>query len=210
MNKKGFTLVELLVVIGILAVLGTATAIVLNPAELLNQSRDAQRVGDLSNLVSALSLYLSDVSPVDLGADCTIAATAGAGYVYRESGTGTVATTTFTKRPATNATVYGTTRAVTGSGWLPVDFTDIASGSPFAVLPVDPTGLPATGTGDLVYRFACNESGTTATDPKNTFELNAKFESTKYTSNTGLNLDGKDGGSNDDFYEVGTDPALDL
>jgi prepilin-type N-terminal cleavage/methylation domain-containing protein len=45
MNQvKGFTLIELLIVIAILAILATAVVLVLNPAQILAQARDAQRI----------------------------------------------------------------------------------------------------------------------------------------------------------------------
>ena len=67
--KKGFTLLELLIVIAILAILATATILVLNPAELLKQARDSQRVTDIANLNSALSLYVTAVSSPYLAFD---------------------------------------------------------------------------------------------------------------------------------------------
>ena len=59
MNKKGnnaFTLVELLIVLGILAVLVTATVLLLNPTEFIAQGRDSRRISDLKNLDTAISL----------------------------------------------------------------------------------------------------------------------------------------------------------
>ncbi|KKU14411.1 MAG: hypothetical protein UX23_C0018G0001, partial [Parcubacteria group bacterium GW2011_GWB1_45_9] len=52
--KKGFTLIELLIVIGLLAILSTVAVLVINPAELLRQARDSQRVSDLGTVHSAL------------------------------------------------------------------------------------------------------------------------------------------------------------
>ena len=46
--KKGFTLIELLIVIAIIAILAVVVVLVLNPAELLRQSRDSQRLSDIS------------------------------------------------------------------------------------------------------------------------------------------------------------------
>ena len=54
--KKGFTLVELLIVIAVLAILIAAVVIVLNPGEILAQARDSQRLNDLNTLKSALGL----------------------------------------------------------------------------------------------------------------------------------------------------------
>ncbi|MFA7202011.1 MAG: type II secretion system protein, partial [Candidatus Paceibacterota bacterium] len=47
---SSFTLIELLIVIGILAILTAAVVIVLNPTELLKQGRDSTRMTDLASL----------------------------------------------------------------------------------------------------------------------------------------------------------------
>ena len=62
MQQKGFTLLELIIVIGILAVLATVSVLVLNPAQLFAQDRDTTRISDLGTLRSAIGLYLSSVS----------------------------------------------------------------------------------------------------------------------------------------------------
>ncbi|MFA7202022.1 MAG: type II secretion system protein, partial [Candidatus Paceibacterota bacterium] len=43
-SKSSFTLIELLIVIGILAILTAAVVLVLNPTELLKQGRDSKRM----------------------------------------------------------------------------------------------------------------------------------------------------------------------
>ncbi len=58
--RRGFTLIELLVVIAIIAILAVVVVLTLNPAQLLAQSRDANRVSDLATLQSAISLYTVD------------------------------------------------------------------------------------------------------------------------------------------------------
>src|SRR5580704_3649915 len=61
-NRKGFTLIELLVVIAIIAVLAVVVVLTLNPAELLRQARDSNRISDFATLKSAIGLYSEDVS----------------------------------------------------------------------------------------------------------------------------------------------------
>ena len=58
MNKKGFTLVELLVVMAILGVLVTVTIGSFRSSQA--RGRDAQRKSDLKQVASALELYYSD------------------------------------------------------------------------------------------------------------------------------------------------------
>ena len=64
---SSFTLVELLIVIAILAVLAAAVVIVLNPAELLAQARDSQRLSDISTLKNAVDLMIVDDPSASLG-----------------------------------------------------------------------------------------------------------------------------------------------
>ncbi len=191
--KKGFTLLELLIVIGILAILAATTVLVLNPAELLKQARDSQRVSDMATLNSALGLYLTSVSsPVlglAVGADCPT-------DCYTITNTGTPAANCGGRYTAPRINTYDADRTVDATGWLPVAFTGISGGSPLSVLPADPTVNSAT----LFYSYACDQTNLT-------YELGTTFESTKYM--TDLDLDGKDGGNNAS-YEIGTDPGLDL
>ena len=59
-NKKGFTIIELLVVISIIGLLSTISVIALNGAR--QKSRDAKRVGDMKQLQTSLELYFNDNS----------------------------------------------------------------------------------------------------------------------------------------------------
>ena len=54
--QKGFTLVELLVVIAIIAILAAVLVLIVNPAEILKEGRDATRLSDMANLQQALNV----------------------------------------------------------------------------------------------------------------------------------------------------------
>ncbi len=92
--KKGFTLIELLVVIAIIAILSVVVILTLNPAELLRQSRDSNRISDLSVTKSAIAFYLASVSSgISIGSStyCYVDASGIAPGVTRE-GTSTCLT----------------------------------------------------------------------------------------------------------------------
>lgn len=55
--KKGFTLVELLVVIAVIGVLAAVVLVAINPAKKLGQARDAQRKSGLQQITTALATY---------------------------------------------------------------------------------------------------------------------------------------------------------
>lgn len=59
-KNKGFTLIELIVVIAIVASLATATLAVLNPFGQFNKARDSRLKSDLSQIQKALESYYQD------------------------------------------------------------------------------------------------------------------------------------------------------
>lgn len=59
-NNKGFTLIELIVVIGILSVITVVLITVFNPVEQLSKGRDVKRKSDLGQIQKALEQYYQD------------------------------------------------------------------------------------------------------------------------------------------------------
>ncbi|MBP6979744.1 prepilin-type N-terminal cleavage/methylation domain-containing protein [Candidatus Curtissbacteria bacterium] len=56
-NRLGFTLIEVLVVVGILGILITLVIVAVNPARQLQQTRNTQRASDLKAVQTALEAY---------------------------------------------------------------------------------------------------------------------------------------------------------
>lgn len=168
-TKGGFTLIELLVVIAIIAILSVVVVLTLNPAEMLRQSRDSNRVSDLGTLRTAVSLSL-------VGGNYNLASSSlgySACYLSTPSGTGTTTarcgiftSAGFTSNSSGSAANY---RKINSTGWVPVDFTQVAGGTPFGSLPIDPANNAS-----YYYAYAANTAGL--------YELGALLESKKYTS----------------------------
>lgn len=60
-NKQGgFTLIEILVVIGIIAVLATIVIIAINPARQFAQARDSQRTSNVNSILNAIGQRVAD------------------------------------------------------------------------------------------------------------------------------------------------------
>lgn len=57
---KGFTLIELIIVIAIIAILMAVVLVALNPAKRFADSRNARRQSDISSIVAAFSRYTID------------------------------------------------------------------------------------------------------------------------------------------------------
>jgi len=181
-KKQGFTLIELLVVIAIIAVLMVVVLVTLNPSELLKQSRDSNRLSDMATLKTSISLFQADVvtastSPIGLQTIC---------YSYLVSSS------------CANWMHWGTTnnvsssRAVDGTGWIPVAFSQISSGAPITQLPIDPVNTAAN---NLYYSYTA--SGTSL------FKLAMHTESVKFSASGTADVESTDGGYSTSTYETG-------
>ncbi len=74
MNKKGFTLIEVLLVIVIIAILAGIVIIAVNPARQISQSNNTQRDSDIRAILDAVQEYAIDNRGV-LPSDITTTAT---------------------------------------------------------------------------------------------------------------------------------------
>lgn len=209
-HEKGFTLLELLIVVGIIAILSVALILVLNPAETLKKSRDAQRISDLSTMKTALGLYVTSTTTPYIGgltsnSACKLVPSTARGAAgtykiwYSLASASAITDVTLDGSTVTTPAVQAATPALTdGTGWVPVNFDTLTGGSPISNLPVDPintvSDIANVASTDLVYRYSCSQTPLA-------FIIAAQLESTAYTSTD--NKRANDGGSNSNYYEVG-------
>lgn len=59
-DEKGFTLIEILVVIGIIAILAAVVLIAINPARQFAQANDSQRSSNINAILNAVGQNLAD------------------------------------------------------------------------------------------------------------------------------------------------------
>lgn len=164
--RKGFTLIELLVVIAIIAILAVVVVLTLNPAQLLAQSRDANRVSDMATLNSALNLYITDQA----GSSNFTLGNASSVYISLPDSSSTCGSWGLAALPTGYS--YGCAsksnyKNASSTGWIPVTFQNISAGVPFGSLPTDPTNQSSS---KLFYTYTTNGSQ---------FELTAAVESQK-------------------------------
>jgi prepilin-type N-terminal cleavage/methylation domain-containing protein len=192
-----FTLIELLVVIAIIAILSVVVILTLNPAALLQQSRDSNRISDMSTLNTALGIYLAQ-GGASLGSSNTVyisipdpTATSTAGDQCQGLG--------LISLPATysyHCAATSTYRSVDGTGWIPVNFFSLPAGAPLGQLPQDPINT----TSSREY-YTYNTNGTQ-------YEVTSVMESQKYQIGGSNDVISNDGGRLASVYEKGNTYGL--
>ena len=125
-KQKGFTLVEMLVVIAIIAILAGAVLLAINPAATMQKSRDTTRMNDLDSLRNAITLALTEneIMFPDTGASGN-----SSGGASTQSADGT-------------------------NGYITYDIPTGKTGGLAKYIPALP--LDPTNTGDFIYSFEAN------------------------------------------------------
>jgi prepilin-type N-terminal cleavage/methylation domain-containing protein len=190
--RRAFTLVEVLVVVGLIAVLTTVVLLTLNPLDFLKQGRDSTRLNDLSNLLRTLNYIKAESPQTFFGNPKTI-------YISRPdpnlTGDSTSTCPNMNLPSLPNDYSYQCVsqenlKKTDGKGWIPIDFRNQAIFR-LSKLPTDPKN-------DENYYY------TYVYDPNTqSFEIDTVLESKKQK-----HLLSKDNGDNDNLYELGTNLTL--
>jgi prepilin-type N-terminal cleavage/methylation domain-containing protein len=201
-RRRAFTLIELLIVIAIIAILSIVVVLALNPAELLRQSRDQNRLSDLDTLTHAVSLFQTDVAVVS-----SIGSLGSSTLVYVSLSDPNASTSAGSNCSSLNlpglpaGSAYHCAgpnfyRKTDGSGWIPLNFSSITTGSPLGQLPIDPQNSSSSR---LYYTYATNGSK---------YEVTAGMESSKYKLGGSNDVITNDGGTLASVYEKGSQLGL--
>lgn len=199
-SRSAFTLIELLVVIAIIAILSVVVILTLNPAELLRQSRDSNRLSDMATINQAVGIYAEDVGG-NTGSSNMIyvsipdpLATSTAGDQCQGLNLPSISTSSQYSYHCSASSTY---RNVDSNGWIPINFKAISSGSPLGNLSVDPVNNSSTR---LYYAY---------TSDTKQYEITAAMESQKYKLGGSNDAVSNDGGSKISLLEKGTNLNLD-
>ena len=189
--RSAFTLIELLVVIAIIAILAVVVVLVLNPAALLQQSRDSQRLSDAATIKNAIGIYTEDVGG-NMGSSSVVyisipdpSATTTAGSQCQGLNLNSIGGGIY------HCAASSSYRNVNGLGWIPINFASTSVGSPISDLPIDPVNATTSG-----YFYTYETNGIQ-------YEITMALESSKNAM-----TEASDGGLYPDLYEQGTSLTL--
>ncbi|MFW5703255.1 MAG: type II secretion system protein [Patescibacteria group bacterium] len=187
--KKAFTIIEILIVVGIISILAVALIVLVNPAEAQKRTRDTKRLKDAQFLESVVKQAIDDDSSVFTGLctedDETCYSGAGAYTGAAASAGDTVTCTGDTVTPTENWIGDGQVDLCNYAKAIPVDPLNSASSTC-----VDDSETTDTKTCYVYYALVVN--GTE-------YEVAVRQESTSNVSKVA-----NDGGNSDEWYEIFT------
>lgn len=190
-SRDSFTLVEVLIVMGVLSALATAVVLVINPAEMLRGGRDSTRLNDLTTLDRMMGMLEADIPGFALGSSSVI-------YVSIPDSSPTCSNLGLLPLPPTwsyRCSSSTNLRMTDGTGWIPVDFTQFSAGSPLAALPVDPVNSTSTRN---FYLYT----------PSGSWHFATALEAARNQMGGSTDKTASDKGSLPSFFEIGNNLTL--
>ncbi|MCX7616036.1 MAG: type II secretion system GspH family protein [Patescibacteria group bacterium] len=189
-SNKSFTLVEILIVIGILSILFSAVVLVLNPVEYFKRARDSKRIADINQLALLISNYkYKGNRALSLGSANTL-------YLSLPSANQDCSDLNLPKLPSGwsyRCVSSANLLKIDGTGWIPINLTGSLSSLGTSSLPIDPTN---SDTENLYYFYATDGVGKFVVGARN-------FESFDYKPGGDKEISSSDGGISDYSYEKG-------
>ena len=160
-TRESFTLIELLIVVGVVGLLAIIVLLVLNPAEMTKSARDSNRLNDFETINKAIKLHQVDQPSAYQGSSSVV-------YVSVPDDNINCSNIELPSLPggwSYHCSPSSTFRKIDGTGWIPIKLDDISYGNPLGTWPVDPINSVSSS---YYYTYVKG------------WELNAKIESKKY------------------------------
>jgi type II secretory pathway pseudopilin PulG len=177
-NNKGMTVVEMLMVLGLLSMLFGLSFYLWNAMDIFRKTRDTQRINDIQVLDTALKTILTTESNVNLGEENII-------YTSLKDASSTCGSYNLTPLYAPfSYRCSATPTDINGNGWLPVNF-KVSKIFIIEALPIDPLNNK-----DYFYAYQVKQRR---------YKLTVRFE-----SKNNIPKMANDGGFEPTLYEVGS------
>jgi hypothetical protein len=193
--KKGLTLVELVIILGLIPIIIGMVVSIIKVQNYVENVRDLRRIQDLNALNNALNFYFRNAALPDPD-----------GPNLDRRGMDESSSTVFVSVPievdvfsnSSTYYVYQTNKndyqRIDGYGWIPINFQEV-NYPVLSNIPIDPINTKNSGLYYL-YSFRRVPLG---------YEVSAALESSKFKKGGVNDLVSRDGGNDDSRLEMGTD-----